>query len=200
MGNSSNFNTGPLSKLIDESISEADQFKDELTEISDADLAMMNEPEEDDYLPDEDKNFLQKGDVMKKTGDAVSYSYVYKKIGDLIDTGNASLQMLQSIDPDMTDPQILTATGSLINSIRGCISEFTKIHQQWLRFQQQMKLYEKRLDMQKQLAKYKQELRNGNSEKNGEDAAQMYEMSSTELIEFLNWKKEKAEREKKNEI
>ena len=193
------FQTTPLNNLIDESIREADQFKDELSGIGPGDLELMNEEMEDDFLPDEDKNFLQKGEVMKKSGDAISYSYVYKKIGDLIDTGNASLQMLQSIDPDMTDPTILTATGSLINSIRGCISEFTKIHQQWLRFQQQLKLYDKRLETQKELSKYKQDLRNG-TDAQPENAVPLYEMGSSELVEFMKWKAEKAEKEKKNDL
>lgn len=194
-----NFQTGPLDKLIEESISEADQFKEELEGINNSDIDLIN-PEEDDYLPDDDKNFLQKGEVLKSTGDAISYSYVYKKIGDLIDTGNASLQVLQSIDPDMTDPSILTATGSLINSIKGCISEFTKIHQQWLRFQQQLKLEDVRLNHKMKLMEFKKNLYDGTLNNNEQNAEVLHETASSDLIEFLQWKKEKEEREKKHEI
>lgn len=193
------FTTTGLDKLIEESISEADQFKEELQSINDNEIDLVGLEEEDDYLPDEDKNFLQKGEVIKHTGDGIAYSYVYKKIGDLIDTGNASLQVLQSIDPDMTDPGILTATGTLINSIRGCIAEFTKIHQQWLRFQQQMKLQDRRLENQKKLLEFKEQLRNGTLNKTAE-AEQLHQLGSNELIEFLRWKKEKEENEKKKEI
>lgn len=195
------FSTSSLNNLIDESIENADQLKNELqtinsneTEINFADL------NDDDYLPENDKPFAEKRDIIDhKEGDSVSYSYIYKKIGDLVDTGNASLQMLQSIDPDVTNPQMLAAIGSLINSIRGCISEFTKIHQQWIRFQQTLKFEKIKQENKKELIKFRKAVSTGSLEE-GQQVSELFELGSTDLIEFLQWKKEKETKEKeKNE-
>jgi len=124
---------------------------------------------------------------------------LYKKIGDLIDTGNASLQMLQSIDPDVTNPQLIAATGTLLNSIRGCISEFTKIHQQWIRFQQTLKFEKIKQENKKELIKFRKAVSTGTLE-NEQQVSELFELGSTDLIEFLQWKKEKEAKEKeKNE-
>ena len=142
--------------------------------------------------------FLKKNNIISSDGDSVCYSYIYKKIGDLVDTGNASLQMLQSIDPDVTDPSMLAATGSLINSIRGCISEFTKIHNQYIRLQQAIKLEKIKLDHKKELIKFRTDLRNGTLGE-GDQISELFELGSTDLVEFLQWKKEKEERERKKD-
>ena len=192
------FTTTDLDKLIDESAEEVDQIKAELQGINPSDVSFDEDKEEDEFLPNEDKTFLQKGDVLDKTtGDKISYSYVYKKIGDLIDIGNAQLQMLQSIDPDVTDPAMLTSATSLINAIRSCISEFTKIHQQWIRYQQVVNLEKMKFANKIELAKFRNELKNEKDTK-AQDAAQMFEVGSNELMEFLMWKKEKEENSKKD--
>ena len=44
------FTTSGLDKLIEESISEADQFKEELQSINDNEIDLVGLEEEDDYL------------------------------------------------------------------------------------------------------------------------------------------------------
>lgn len=196
------FNTTSLDQLINESVADADQFKNQLQTVNatGADLDFANAEIQDDYLPDEDKTFAEKKDALNnETGDSISYNYVYRKIGDLVDTGNTSLQMLQSIDPDVTDSKLLVAAATLMNAIRGCLSEYTKIHQQWVRFQQTLKFEEIKQNNKKEIIEYRKAVATGQLDKKA-DAAQLYELSSTDLIEFLQWKKEKEAAEKeKNE-
>lgn len=194
------FTTTDLDKLIDESVEEVDQIKNELQGINPSDVSYDEDQDEDEFLPNDDKTFLQKGDVLDKaSGDKISYSYVYKKIGDLIDIGNAQLQVLQSIDPDVTDPALLNSATSLINAIRSCIAEFTKIHQQWIRYQQVVSLEKMKFANKIELAKFRNELRSNNENK-VQEAQPMMELGSNELVEFLMWKKEKEANSKKEDI
>jgi hypothetical protein len=198
MSKKQTFSTSSFDKLINDSIIESDQLKNQLQTVNLNGDISFNNTDIDDYLPENDKAFSEKNNIISDEGDSVCYSYIYKKIGDLVDTGNASLQMLQSIDPDVTDPSMLAATGSLINSIRGCISEFTKIHNQYIRFQQAIKLEKIKLDHKKELTKYRTDLRNGTLS-DGDQVSELFELGSTDLIEFLQWKKEKEEREREKD-
>ena len=193
------FSTSSFDKLISDSINESDQLKNQLAAVNNfnGEISFDDAPD-DDYLPENEKAFSEKNNIISSDGDSVCYSYIYKKIGDLVDTGNASLQMLQSIDPDVTDPSMLAATGSLINSIRGCISEFTKIHNQYIRLQQAIKLEKIKLDHKKELIKFRTDLRNGTLGE-GDQISELFELGSTDLVEFLQWKKEKEERERKKD-
>lgn len=200
-GKKQQFTSAALDELVDESIAEADQFKNELAKIDETQIEFPDMSSEDDYLPETDKSWSDvKNLINKETGDAVSFSYVYKKIADLIDNGNAALQMLQSIDLDVADPALIGATSSLMNSIRGCISEFTKIHQQWIRFNQTMKLEDKRLENRMKLIKYKNEIQNGTDTSiQSAKANELYEVKSADLVAFLKWKAEQEELEKQKD-
>lgn len=198
------FTSTALDQLVDESIAEADQFKHELDKIDETQLEfppMFNTNEKDDYLSESDKSWGETKNIVNKEtgGESVSFNYVYKKIADLIDNGNAALQMLQSIDLDVADPSLIGATSSLMNSIRGCISEFTKIHQQWIRFNQTMKLEDKRLENRMKLIKYRNDVQNGTDETVNVKANDLYEVKSADLVAFLKWKKEQDKLEKQKD-
>jgi hypothetical protein len=194
------FNVTDLDKLVDESIASADQLKNEINNIDLSSNEFSINSLNDDYLSDNDIAWSEnKNIVNKSSGDSISYDYVYKKIGELIDTGNASLQMLQSIDPDVTNPGTLGATASLLNSIRGCISEFTKIHQQYIRFQQTLQLEKIKLENKKELIKYRRAVNNGQLESEV-SPTELIETSSTDIMNYIAFKKEQEENEKaKNE-
>jgi hypothetical protein len=194
------FNVTDLDKLVDESIASADQLKNEINNIDLSSNEFSINSLNDDYLNDNDITWSEnKNIVNKSSGDSISYDYVYKKIGELIDTGNASLQMLQSIDPDVTNPGTLGATASLLNSIRGCISEFTKIHQQYIRFQQTLQLEKIKLENKKELIKYRRAVNNGQLESEV-SPTELIETSSTDIMNYIAFKKEQEENEKaKNE-
>lgn len=184
------FNASALDKLIDESLMETNQLKNELSNI-DVGNIMYNESSNDDYLPDDGKSWSQTNGVVDKTyGNSISFDYVYKKIGQLIDTGNATMQLLQSIDPDVTNPATLGATASLMNSIKGCISEFTKIHHQYIKFQHMVELEKIKLENKKEFTKYKKDLIEGklSSDVQKND---LIEMGSTDLLDFIEYQKNK---------
>ena len=197
MGKKPTFTSVDLSNLIDESIKEADQVSKDLESINDKQMQLTNSSPEDfdDYLQESSKTWSEASNVIDKmNGDQVSFNYVYKKICDLIDTGNASLQMLQSIDLDVLDPSMLNATGTLIQTIRGCIAEFTKIHQQWIKFNHTLHLEEVRFQHKKDLMKYQAELNNG-VDGQQVNSTELIDVKSSDLVEFLQWKKEKKEKE-----
>jgi len=203
------FSSSALDDLVNESIAEADALQDELKEVNVNEITLDESGKEnfDDYIVNDDKNWGETGGVInKETGESISFDYVYNKICKLIDTGDATLQMIQSIDLDVVDPQILTASATLMNTIRGCITEFTRIHQQWVRFNQTLKLEKIKFEHKKELMKYKHNLINGIDVEPQDVQGQpqvasndMIEVKSSDLIEFMLWKKEKEAREKEKE-
>lgn len=196
------FTSTALDKLINESIEEADQFEEELKKIDATNLTMddVSFPTEDPSVVDTEKSWSETNNLIdKETGDAIAFNYVYRKIADLIDNGNATLQMIQSIDFAEIDPSLLGATASLMNSIKGCIGEFTKIHQQWIKFNQTIALEDKRLENRKKYLKYKTELQNESNNANMPQATELVDVKTSELVEYLQWKKEKEERERAKE-
>lgn len=200
------FSSAALDKLVDDSIAEADQLSEELKDVDISDITLSPSGDEnfDDYISQSDKSWSEVASVIDKdTGESVSFGYVYKKICRLIDSGDAALQMLQSIDLDVADPQLISATSTLINALKGCMAEFTKIHQQWIRFNQTLKLEQIKLNNKKELIKYRHDVRNGtDTDQEKHAVTEMYEVKSADLVEFLQWQKEKREKEnaKENKI
>ena len=106
-----------------------------------------------------------------------------------------TLQLLQSIDPDVTNPATLGATASLMNSIRGCISEFTKIHQQYIKFQNILQLEKIKHENKKAIIKYRKDLADGKIDSNVQQT-DLFEVKSNTLLDFIEFQREK---ENKNE-
>ena len=190
------FAASMLDKLVDESIADADQLTNELkgVDLSSEEFGINSLNCDDDYITENDISWSENKNIVdKSTGGKVSYDYVYRKIGQLIDHGNAALQMLESIDPDVTNPATLGATASLLNSIRGCISEFTKIHQQYIRYMQTIELEKMRHRNKKDLIVFRRKVNNGQLEEGEATPTELIETSSTQMIDFLNF--QKAQRE-----
>lgn len=198
------FTPSMLDKLVDESIADADQLTDELrnVDLTSDEFGIENLNNEDDYLTENDIAWSENKHIVDHSseGGKISYDYVYKKIGQLIDHGNAALQVLESIDPDVTNPATLGATASLLNSIRGCISEFTKIHQQYIKFTQMIELEKLRHKNKKDIIVFRRKVNNGQLEEEEATPTELIETSSTQMIDFLNFQKaQKEAEEKKNE-
>lgn len=92
-------------------------------------------------------------------GKTVDYNRVYSQLERLIENGNIALQVLGAIDPDVSGVEIANATASLMNAVKNCVAEFTKIHMMHLKFEQQLKLMEtkhnyKMIEMQQRKALY----------------------------------------------
>lgn len=73
-------------------------------------------------------------------GQTVDYSRVYSQLERLIENGNIALQVIGAIDPDVSGVEVAAATASLMNAIKNCVAEFTKIHMQHIKFQQKLEL------------------------------------------------------------
>lgn len=100
------------------------------------------------------------------------------------------MQLLQSIDPDVTNPATLGATASLMNSIKGCISEFTKIHQQYIKFQHALQLEQIRHENKKDIIRFRKSVAEGKDAENIQQT-DLIELKSTDLLDFIEFQKNK---------
>ena len=86
-----------------------------------------------------------------------------------------------------------------MNSIRGCISEFTKIHQQWIRFNQTVEIEKMRFEHKKELIQFRNDVQNGNSNQASTTPTELYDVKSSDLVAFLKWQQEQRQLEKEKD-
>lgn len=125
------FSVSDLDDLLSEAID-----GNELTNIQNELKAEQN----DELIPTDDVSPEIANMVNKRDGLTVDYSRVYKQLEKLIQNGNVALQIIAAIDPDTSNGQIGTTTASLMNAIKNCVAQFTKIHMQHIKFQQALQL------------------------------------------------------------
>ena len=80
--------------------------------------------------------------VNKENGATVDHNRLYGQLEKLIENGNIALEILGAIDPDVSGMEVASATATLMNAVKNCVAEFTKIHMQHIKFQQQMQMME----------------------------------------------------------
>ena len=125
----SNFSTKALDDLLADAMEDTVALKDEITQYSNITPVPATAPGITNM-------------IEQKTGNTVDFARVYSELEKLIENGNVALQVLAAIDPDVSGSEVASATASLMNAIKGCMAEFTKIHMQHIKFQQQMQLEE----------------------------------------------------------
>lgn len=134
-----------LDQLLSDAMDETEEIKNELYY-----------DEEDDIVPapsvSPQINNLVKGN--DGIGGQVDYARVYSQLERLIENGNIALQVLGAIDPDVSGIEVATSTATLMNAVKNCVAEFTKIHMQHIKFQQTLQMLElkhkyKMLEMEK---------------------------------------------------
>lgn len=82
----------------------------------------------------EDKKLISKNE-------SVDVERVYGELSTLISTGNEIIKNAKyAVDMDPTAEGVLAGTASMMNSVKDTIKEFTKIHLQNIKFEQQMQL------------------------------------------------------------
>lgn len=113
-------------------------------------------------------------------GQTVDYKRVYSQLERLIQQGNIALQVLSAIDPDVSGVQVATATATLMNAIKGCVAEFTKIHSQHIRYQQSLETMRIKHDYRIQQMKLRSTLYNKNKE----------QQNTTESVSMVPWQTE----------
>ena len=127
------FSVSDLDQLLSDAID-----KNELTTIHNE----LTSEQNDELIPDNSVSPQIANMVNQKTGATVDFSRVYKQLEKLIENGNIALEVIAAIDPDTSDGQIGVTTASLMNAIKNCIAQFTKIHLMHIKFQQALQLEE----------------------------------------------------------
>ena len=107
---------------------------------------------------EEDKNHIE------KTGN-VNVDKVYSELSELIALGSNVLKSAKyAVDMDPTAEGVLAGTASMMNAVKDTVKEFTKIHLQNIKFQQQVELEKIKQKGREKLI----ELRNQGKEVDGE--------------------------------
>ena len=134
---------------------------------------------------------------QQSDGAQVDYNRVYGQLERLIENGNIALQVLGAIDPDISGVEIANATASLMNAIKNCVAEFTKIHLQHLKFQQMLHAMKVKHDYKMEEMQMRRDLYNGNvTTIKGDKPTDLIEWEAegaTEYIKFLQNKNNKKD-------
>lgn len=96
--------------------------------------------EDEELIPDNSVSPQIANMVNQRDGLTVDYSRVYKQLERLIENGNIALEVLAAIDPDISNGQVGSTTASLINAIKNCVAEFTKIHLIHIKYEQALRM------------------------------------------------------------
>lgn len=186
------FNAAALDQLLNQSMQNISNINEQLKQ--DAHTSSFSLPVSD-YDYDDQEQYQEQGIVPnsmivnpdikqmvnKKTdGQTVDYQRVYSQLQRLIEQGNFALQVISAIQPDASSTQVATATASLMNAIRGCVAEFTKIHSQHIRYQQSLETMRIKHEYRIKEMQLRSTLYNKNKE----------ETQNTEEISMIPWQTE----------
>lgn len=187
------FSVNDLDQILSDAID-----TNELTNIQNE----LIEDEKDQLILENDVSPAIANMVNQKTGATVDFSRVYKQLEKLIQNGNVALEIIAAIDPDVSGGQIGSSTANLMNAIRGCVAEFTKIHLQHIKYQQTLQLMRiKHQYKMEQIAKRNQvfknkdnviDITNNNSTTvKSENSNVMVPWNTQNIIEYMNFIKTK---------
>lgn len=129
--------------------------------------------------------------VNQKNGESVDYTRVYAQLERLIENGNIALQILGAIDPDVSGIETATATASLMNAIKNCVAEFTKIHLQHIKFQQIVQLEEIKHRHKIEQLKLKKEIMRGEDSNEKENITELIPWETEGAAAYLNYIKQR---------
>lgn len=186
------FNAAALDQLLNQSMQNISNINEQLKQdahtssfslpVSDYDYDDQGQYQEQGIVPN---SMIVNPDIKqmvnKKTdGQTVDYQRVYSQLQRLIEQGNFALQVISAIQPDASSTQVATATASLMNAIRGCVAEFTKIHSQHIRYQQNLQTMRIKHEYRIKEMQLRSTLYNKNKE----------ETQNTEEISMIPWQTE----------
>lgn len=174
-----NFNPATINQLLQQTTSQVDGLSQSLTE---------------------DKLNSQKSElVVGSVGSNVDYSRVYGELEILIKSAKDSLEIINAIDPDSTNPQTVAAVATLINSIKGLVAEFTVIHRMNIKHQHNIELESIKQQNRLDTLERRQELKNntihsGQSDQSSGDYTVINTLpySNDLMIEFEEFLKQKG--------
>lgn len=188
------FNAAALDQLLNQSMQNISNINEQLKQDSKnstlTPFAMPFIDSDDEYdqdqYQDEQEGIISNSisvnpDINKmikgNQGQTVDYNRVYSQLQRLIQQGNIALQVLNAIDPDVSGVQVASATATLMNAVRGCVAEFTKIHSQHIRYQQSLETMRIKHEYRIEQMKLRSTLYNKNKE----------QQVHTEQISMVPW-------------
>ena len=178
------FNAFALDDLIKECTSNVDEISTQLATCNENQVIPAGNP----------KN----KELINQSGQTVDFNRVYLQIEKLIENGNNSLQVLAAIDPDTIQPQTIHAMTALMNTIKNCIAEFTKIHAIHLKHELNLQMERTRQQNRLALIQARADLKKNKDEDNTQ-VAQLQEFSdatTNDIFRFLQEQKNKREEKK----
>jgi hypothetical protein len=184
------FNPIALDQILTDAIEETQAIQNELTNIDYADSY-------DDIVPSpgvspDVNNLLDKN----TNGASVNYDKVYMQLERLIENGNIALQVLGAIDPDVSGMEVAASTASLMNAIKNCVAEFTKIHMMHIKHQQVLETMRIKHEYKMLEMKARRDLYSGNDAKADINQPQTLieweTEGATEYIKFLQNKNKES--------
>lgn len=108
---------------------------------------------------------------------------IYNKLNGLINTGDKILKTAEYFVTSAPDSENISSAASLISSVRDVIHEFTIVHRDKLKFDQQMKIEEFKAQQKKELFLLKQQMNDKPSNQSNE--IEMMEYSQESIIDAL---------------
>lgn len=109
---------------------------------------------------------------------------VYSKLNSLINTGDKILKAAQYIVEAEPDADSIASTASVISSVKDVIKEFTVLHRDKMRFEQQKELEMLKFEQRKQLAQIR--ANDGKSiDIDQQDSIDVIEFSQEQIIEQI---------------
>lgn len=97
-----------------------------------------------------------------------------------------------AIDPDISGTDVASSTASLMNAIKGCVAEFTKIHMQHIKFQQNLQMMEIKHQYKMQELETKAKLYNkGEAAVTSIESTAMVEWETEGATEYMKFLAEK---------
>ncbi len=121
--------------------------------------------------------------VSDKSEAEVNPNVIYSRLNKLIETGDNLLQTTQYLINTSPDAENISSAASLISSIRDVVHEFTTIHRDRLKFEQQLTLEKFKAQEKEKLLKMR--LENNSSTENHSDSTEMLEYSQESIIDHI---------------
>ena len=108
---------------------------------------------------------------------------IYHRLNQLIETGDNLLKTTQYLIQSSPDADNISSAASLISSIRDVVHEFTVIHRDKLKFDQQLQLEEYKANQKEKLLKLR--LEHTSTPKNNDVSENMIEFSQESIIDAI---------------
>jgi hypothetical protein len=175
-----------LDQILTDAIEDTNNLHNEL---------MLADEQEEDIIPAPSVSPNING-LVDKTNDGrtVDYNRVYSQLETLIENGNIALQVLGAIDPDVSGMEVASSTASLMNAVKNCVAEFTKIHLMHLKHQQMLETLRIKHEYKMQEMQARRDLYSANDStgfSNTNQPKELIEWETEGAIEYIKFLQEK---------